>query len=75
MILMYLSKGSEGSKSLIFLNLGDFVHHFFVITLMFSPIDCLVANILIGSWCCKNTSRLFPGLELYSTASLAKMSH
>jgi hypothetical protein len=36
-ILMYLSKGSEGSISLIFLNFGDFVHHFFIIALMSVP--------------------------------------
>jgi hypothetical protein len=73
-ILMYLSKGSKGSISLIFLNLSDFVHHFFTIALMFIPIDCLIAEILIGSWHCKNIGRLFPGLDPCSMASLAKAS-
>jgi len=58
----------------ILLNLGDFCHHFFVSCLIFALIDCLVAEMLIGSCRWRNVGRLFSGLEPYSAASLAKAS-
>ena len=73
-ISRYLSDGSDGSICFILLNLSDFCHHFFVSYLIFALIDCLVAEMLIGSCRWRNVGRLFSGLELYSAASLAKVS-
>ena len=73
-ILINLSEGSEGLIILILLYLGDFFHHLDVSVFIFALIDCLIAEMLTGSWRQRNIGRLFSGLDPNSTASLARMS-
>jgi hypothetical protein len=73
-ILINLFDGREGSMFFIFLNLGDFVHQNLVCLLMFMLIDCLMAEILVGSCHCRNRGSLSRELDLNSAASLASPS-